>query len=134
MMIRALLIWLLILALPAQGAMAATMAFCGPNHLDRAVAAGAPHDARAAHSHHAVAEGDDESTLASESAALDKFAQSDLQKCSVCAACCSAAAIHDATPKLPVLAPAPADFAALNPVVEPFSADGPERPPRRLVA
>ena len=30
--IRTLLIWLLMLAVPAQGAVAATMAMCGPNH------------------------------------------------------------------------------------------------------
>lgn len=129
-MIRALLIWLLAVALPAQGAMAATMAFCGPNHHERAAAA--PHHAGAAHAHHAAAGHHDASALASETTAPDKFAQSDLQKCSVCAACCSAAAMHDATPKLPVLEPAHADFAALRAVVEPFSADGPDRPPRRL--
>ena len=130
-MLRALLIWLLVMALPAQGAVAATMAFCGPNHHGRTAA---PHHAGDAHAHHAEAGHHDESALASETAAPDKFAQSDLQKCSVCAACCSAAAMHDATPKLPVLEPAHADFAALNADVEPFSADGPDRPPRRLVA
>ena len=64
----------------------------------------------------------------------DKFAQPDTQKCSVCAACCSAAAIYDALPKLPVLEPAAADFAAVVPAVEPFSADGPDRPPRHIPA
>ena len=133
-MIRALLIWFLAVALPVQGAMAATMAFCGPNHHERATAAAAPHHADPAHAHHAAAGHHDESTPASETATPDKFAQSDLQKCSVCAACCSAAAMHDATPKLPVLEPAHADFASLNAIVEPFSVDGPDRPPRRLVA
>ena len=133
-MIRALLIWLLAIALPAQGAMAATMAFCGPNHHERAAAVVASHHAGAAQFHPTAAEHHDESALASETVAPGKFAQSDLQKCSVCAACCSAAAMHDATPRLPVLEPAHADFAALKPVVEPYSADGPDRPPRRLVA
>jgi hypothetical protein len=133
-MIRALLIWLLVVALPAQGAMAATMAFCGPNHHERAAAVAASHHAGAAQSHPAAADHHDESALASETVALGKFAQSDLQKCSVCAACCSAAAMHDATPRLPELEPAHADFAPVKPVVEPFSADGPDRPPRRLVA
>jgi len=32
LLVRTLLIWLLVLAVPAQGAAAATMAFCGPNH------------------------------------------------------------------------------------------------------
>lgn len=31
-LLRTVLIWLLVLALPAQGAAAATMAFCNPNH------------------------------------------------------------------------------------------------------
>jgi len=137
---RTLLIWLLALALPAQGVVAATMVFCGPNHHDRAAAAAA-HDADAAHqpqdsaapSHHAAAhrQADD----ASDGTAADhKFARSDLHKCSVCASCCSAAAIHDAVPKLPVLEPAAADFSFLAPAVEPFAADGPDRPPRRLPA
>lgn len=139
-MLRTLLIWLLALALPVQGVMAATMVFCGPNHHDRAAAvahdadaAHQPHDV-AAHSHHEAADGQAQNTAANESAAPDKFVQSDMQKCSVCASCCSAAAIHDTVPKLPVLEPAAAAFAALASAVEPFAADGPDRPPRHLLA
>lgn len=131
-MVRTILVWLLVVALPAQGALAATMAFCGPDHHERAVAA-AHHDG-GAHSHHAAAGHHDESAQAADTASPGKFAQSDVQKCSVCAVCCSAAAMHDMTPRLPVLEPAHADFAPLYAVVEPFSVDGPERPPRRLVA
>lgn len=133
-MVRTLLIWLLALALPAQGVIAATMVFCGPDHHDRASVAAEAHDAGAAHSHHEAADGQAENTVSDESAAHYKFAQSDMQKCSVCASCCSAAAIHDTVAKLPVFEPVVTDFAALAPAVEPFAADGPDRPPRHLLA
>jgi len=141
-MTRTLLIWLLALALPAQGVMAATMVFCGPDHRDQASATVAAHDAGVAHdamhfnaqSDHAAQDSRAGEAAADETAAPDKFASSDMQKCSVCASCCSAAAIHDTVPKLPVLEPVAADFAALAPTIEPFAADGPDRPPRHILA
>ena len=141
-MVRTLLIWLLALALPAQGVIAATMVFCGPNHHDGASAAAMAHDADAAHqqhdvaarSHHEAADGQAENAVSDETAAPDKFSPSSMQKCSVCASCCSAAAIHDTVAKLPVFEPVAADFAALAPAVEPFAADGPDRPPRHILA
>ena len=137
-----LLIWLLALALPVQGVMAATMVFCGPNHHDRAAAAAVAHDADPAHrshdvaanSHHEAADGQAGNSASDEAETPDKFAQSAMQKCSVCASCCSAAAIHDAVPKLPVFEPVAADFAAMAPAVESFAADGPDRPPRHVLA
>ena len=141
-MIRALLIWLLALALPAQGVMAATMVLCGPNHDDRASAVGAMHDDgratrqqdSALHARIAAADDHAEQMISHETAAADKFTQSGVQKCSVCASCCSAAAIHDTVPKLPVLAPAAARLSAQTAAVEPFAADGPDRPPRHILA
>jgi hypothetical protein len=141
-MVRMLLIWLLAFALPAQGVMATTMVFCGPNHHDRAFVAAVMHDADAAHvghdlaahSHHEAADGSTENSAPDVTVTPDKLAPSDMQKCSVCASCCSAAAIHDTVPKLPVLEPVAADFAPVAPVVEPFAADGPERPPRHVLA
>jgi hypothetical protein len=141
-MVRTLLIWLLALALPAQGVMAATMVFCGPDHRDQVSAAVAAHDAGVAHdamhfnaqSDHAAQDSHAGEAAADETATPDKFAQSEMQKCSVCAACCSAAAIHDTLLKLPAVEPAAADFAALVPVVEPFASDGPDRPPRHVLA
>jgi len=141
-MVRTLLIWLLALALPAQGVIAATMVFCGPNHHDRASAAAMAHDAdaahhpldSAAHSHHEAADGQAENAASDETAAPETFSPSGMQKCSVCASCCSAAAIHDTVAKLPVFEPMAADFAALAPAVEPFAADGPDRPPRHVLA
>ena len=133
-MLRALLIWLLALALPAQGVMAAAMVFCGPNHHERAAASAAAHEAGTAHSHHGRADIQAEAATADEGAVPDEAAPSSMQKCSVCASCCSAAAIHGAAAKLPALEPAAAHFAALAPAVEPFAADGPERPPRHQLA
>ena len=141
-MVRTLLIWLLALALPAQGVMAATMVFCGPDHRDQASAAAAAHDAGVAHdAQHFNSQPDPAAqdshageAAADETAAPDKFAQSEMQKCSVCAACCSAAAIHDTLPKLTAIAPAAVDFAALEAVVEPLASDGPDRPPRHVLA
>lgn len=141
-MIRAVWIWLLALALPAQGVMAATMVLCGPNHDDRGSASTAMHDdghaARqqesAAHSRIVASGSHAEKMISHETAAADKFTQSGVQKCSVCASCCSAAAIHDTVPKLPVLAPAAARLSAQTAAVEPFAADGPDRPPRHILA
>jgi hypothetical protein len=141
-MVRTLLIWLLALALPAQGVIAATMVFCGPNHHGQASAVAAthladephqPHDSTA-HSHDAIDNAKAENTASDETAPADKFTQAAMQKCSVCASCCSAVAIHDTVPKLPVLEPMVADFAALATVVEPFATGGPDRPPRHLLA
>ena len=81
-MVRMLLIWLLAFALPAQGVIAATMVFCGPNHHDRAAAATVGHDADAAHQahdfaahvHHEAADKQAESTASDETATPDKFA------------------------------------------------------------
>lgn len=140
---RTLLIWLLAFALPAQGVMAATMILCGPAHHDRAAAFSAVHDAgmghdlqgSAVHSHAAAADGPAEQSASDDkSPAPHKVAQSKMQKCSVCASCCSAAALHDTVAKLPVVEPVATAFAALAPAVEPFTADGPDRPPRQLLA
>jgi len=139
-MVRTLLIWLLVLALPAQGAMAATMAFCGPDHHASAAAAelGVPaeheHHEHASHSVAHAADGQDLETASTGSATPEPFAQSDMQKCSVCASCCSAAAIQSTVPKLPRFEPAAAVFATVPAAVEPYAADGPDRPPRHLLA
>ena len=133
--LRTVLVWLLVLALPAQGAIAATMVFCGPDHHDRAAAvATAAHEDGAAHAHHAASDKHAEEPTSNEAAAPDETAQPGMQKCSVCASCCSAAAIHDTVPKLPALEPMAAHFAALAPTIEPFAADGPDRPPRHILA
>ena len=139
---RTLLIWVLALALPMQGAVAAAMVWCGPHHHDPAAVAAAAHEAVAAQpgpqlaapSQVAGTGGPAEMPGADETAASSSFATTDMNKCSACAACCSSAAMHQAAPKLPVVEAAAADFAALASSVEPFAAGGPERPPRPVLA
>jgi hypothetical protein len=141
-MLRTLLIWLLVLALPAQGAMAASMAWCGPNHHASASSATALLVDQTAHEHHEHAphdaahavEGQAGEAVSGGSATPQPLAQGDMQKCSVCASCCSAAVIHSAEANLPGAEPGATVFATLVPAVEPFAADGPDRPPRRRCA
>lgn len=142
LLIRTLLVWLLVLAVPAQGAAAATMAFCGPNHHGGSAATTAQQPGPAEHSNH---DGDGQSTPGHhEMAALADEADSALaspatasqgshvvkQKCSACASCCSLGAML--SPPLAVPAPAvtPTEFSAVVPTVSAFAADGPDRPPR----
>ena len=117
LLVRTLLIWLLVLAVPAQGAAAATMAFCGPNHHGSSSARVEVSAATSKHSHHGGAESVHEvrSGASTTMAAADdvptvmKVNQASKQKCSVCASCCSMGAILTA-------------------------ADGPDRPPRNVLA
>lgn len=117
------------------------MVFCGPNHNDRGSAV-VEHDAAAApqlhddatHPHQEAVAGSYEDAASDEVVLSDKFAKSVMHKCSVCASCCSAAAIHDTVPKLPAVEPVAADFIALAPAVAPFATDGPDRPPRHVLA
>lgn len=119
---RLLLIWLLALALPAQGIAAATMQFCGPGHQHQV------HPAEVGgHAHHAALAGG-KSAPAAKLAQLGKF------KCSACAACCLATALPPAIATLPVVKPViepeavvPSDYA--GPVVA-----GLERPPKHTLA
>lgn len=159
-LLRTLLTWLLALALPVQGHAAQAMLFCGPEHDPMAAAvaavAGVGHD-HAAHGHggwqagpaaqapdHAAHEhggtGHGAPTAAmqdagqaepADGAASIEVAQA---KCSVCASCCSMAAIasHYALPA----APAPCFEYQLAPF-EPHAgrtAGGLERPPKACLA
>ena len=136
--------WLLLLALPLQGFAAATMINCGPNHhrmlAASAVAATELHDHAMGghHQHTASAAGDVHANAANHAEYgapsaqhLDKLTKF---KCSACAACCMGAA-------LPTAALAIASFPAAmttavfvsTPHVD-FLSDGPDRPPRLLLA
>ena len=140
-LVKTLLIWLLVLAIPAQGAAAATMAFCGPNHHGDSAAPAEPHATGSAHAHHgdalsaqawgpgasaAVPVADDAPAAANASAAAN-------QKCSACASCCSLGAMLSPVPNVPVTDSAPTVFTARAPNVEAFAADGPDRPPRNVL-
>lgn len=140
--IRTLLIWLLVLAVPAQGAAAATMAFCGPNHHGGLTDAGARHGTSAVHAHHgsdarnphahhgAAANAEKQGGASADAAAPTKFVQADKQKCSACASCCSFGAVLSAALAVPVPVVSPTVFSAVVPRVDAFAADGPDRPPR----
>ncbi|HOM13996.1 MAG TPA: hypothetical protein PLB41_11835 [Rubrivivax sp.] len=146
-MVRALLIWLLAFALPLQGAAAAAMVLCGVqqhelvdvaavNTADALATVAAPSQvshrehglAVPAGAHgHAEAPGD-------AAAASDGIAAAQPHQCSVCAACCSPAAIHEPLLELPVPEAAGSHFAPLAPKVAPYVDGGPERPPRAVLA
>ncbi|ABM94593.1 hypothetical protein [Methylibium petroleiphilum] len=144
-LIRALLIWLLVLAVPAQGAAAATMAFCGPNHHGGGPAAQMRTAAPSNHSHHdgaiaaehehpqaeAQAQADKGSSA---SAASAKVSDASKHKCSACASCCSAGAILSSVLAVPAPVFTPTVFSTVVPGVDTFAADGPDRPPRIVLA
>lgn len=58
----------------------------------------------------------------------------DSHKCSVCASCCSAGAILNPLPHVPEPEIATTVFAAVPAAVDVFAVDGPDRPPRALLA
>lgn len=161
LLIRTLLIWLLVLAVPAQGVAAATMAFCGPQHHgsrpfaqaqtaapDRDAqpcghAAGAvqnhDHDlsheqpqAQAQAQSAAAAEADP--SFASDSDANGEGQQAKQHKCSACATCCSVNALLTSVLAVPSPVFTPTVFSTVVPSVDAFAADGPERPPRPVLA
>jgi hypothetical protein len=146
LLIRALLIWLLVLAVPAQGAVAATMAFCGPNHHGGGAAAQMRATAPAGHSHQdgASAQGhehhqtaalaDEESVAPDVAAASAKVSDASKHKCSACASCCSVSAILNSVLAVPAPVFTPTVFSAVVPSVVAFAADGPDRPPRLVLA
>ena len=145
-LIRALLIWLLVLAVPAQGAAAATMAFCGPNYHGASASSQVLPAASAQHAHHGGAQGtahqhpdlaalaDGHSSFVTQSAASTDAGDAVQQKCSACASCCSVGAILSSV--LAVSAPVftPTVFSAVVPSVDTLAADGPDRPPRIVLA
>ena len=122
--------WLLAVALPLQGSVAATLRVCGPGHDRMAMAAVviAEHDHAAHHHDAAVASAHDGDAATQE---LHKSAQ---HKCSACAACCVTATLPAATLRFEaaVDAMAPPTPVFLSSVA--FLTDGPDRPPRLLLA
>ena len=139
--IKTLLVWLLMLAVSAQSAAAATMAFCGPDHhgtVDTQVQSAAPaehahHDSAATtpHPHDGVTDLAEEDLSGSASFATSaKVGDPGTHKCSACASCCSVGAILSAALAVPAPVFTPTVFATVVPCVDTFAADGPDRPPR----
>lgn len=137
--IRTVLMWLLLLALPMQGYATATMVSCGPNHhrmaaaaqLVDAVSASATahhshHGMQGPHAHEASAVADEQDTRHLSPAS--KF------KCSACATCCVGAALPITPLVFAAAAPsgAPSSVFSIGPIG--FQTDGPDRPPRTLLA
>lgn len=141
LVVRTLLIWLLVLAVPAQGAAAATMAFCGPNHHGGGSARAEVGATLTEHMHHGDAvsmhefdaDVSDAMAVADDASAIVKASQAAKQKCSVCASCCSLGAILTTVPVVPATDSAPTVFITVVPTVDAFAADGPDRPPRNVL-
>lgn len=159
-LLRTMLIWLVALAVPAQGIAAATMMHCdlaqhGAQVTQRKVEALpdaflAPPVEHAAHGHasHRALDANTASETVqsatspdtSDTARLDKgighvkAAKTASQKCSVCAACCAGLALPSTAVMLPTIEPTH-DVTVLSPrVAASVVVDGPERPPRILRA
>jgi hypothetical protein len=123
---RLLLIWLIALALPAQGIAAATMQFCGPGHPSQMQWLGASaHDRHGDHGHATEHRG----TGMHPGAPAD-LARHGKLKCSACAACCAATALPPSPLTVPVIEPAVARVTLMTSTyVGPVDA-GLERPPK----
>ena len=142
LLFRSLLIWLLVLALPAQGAAVARMISCGPGHHGAAAASQAQTAAADHHGQLGVpAGGHDHLAMASPAGAAGanesspaQPAPADSHKCSVCASCCSAGAILNTLPRVPEPGIASTVFAAVPAAIDTFAVDGPDRPPRAWLA
>ncbi|MDP3668123.1 MAG: hypothetical protein WA191_24345 [Telluria sp.] len=120
-MLKALLVWFMLLAVPFQGFASATMLLCAPLPLPLSSAPGVQHGQHAgsAHQHHQAGAVADQS---------DHHAGG---KCGSCAECCIGALIAPSClPSLPVAAPhyvaIPFDMGEVPSVDLAF----PERPPR----
>lgn len=136
LVVRVLLVWLLALAIPAQGAVAAAMRCCGPDH-HQGQAVGADeghahgHAMDAGHDHGApVDPGDPDISGDADPHATTLKAG----KCSACSSCCTATGLPS---RSAVLQTVPFDEVLVafvgTPALE-FITSGPERPPRPSLA
>ena len=157
LVLRAVLVWLMVLALPVQGFAVAAMLHCGPAQgpvslaaegvqtVDTAAAADHAHHHQAgaadahvdvdahANTHADAVAADVPADVHSHHAAAGDRATGDHQ-CSVCAACCLALALPAAMIRLqPVLVDATFSRSAL-PALPSFVPTGLDRPPRPTLA
>ena len=122
------------------------MAFCGPNHHGGGAAAQMQATAPANHAHpddvvasehkhpQATAAADEDSSASADSVAPAKVSHASKHKCSACASCCSVGAILSSVLAVPAPVFTPTVFSAVVPSVDTFAADGPDRPPRMVLA
>ena len=144
---RIAVMWLLALAVPAQGFAAASMLNCGPGHhgtvSGQARADQHHHHDHNAHGHDGAAAdtdtdadeaGENVASIDSEAAPAHGLHKGKAGSCSACASCCTVTAPPSAVPAFEA-APAPDVFQPLAPPgVAAFLTDGPQRPPRSFLA
>ena len=148
--VRILVIWLLTFALPVQGFAAVTMLHCAGGHHDSASSVATDGHDHAMHvrASDAIGEMSDMAYSYHESAPRGASVQTDkssspaatahpktvLSKCSACAVCCSVAYLPTAVLAFPPSMPAemPSTFESQAPAA--FFTDGPDRPPRLILA
>ena len=140
--LKTALVWLVMLAVPAQGFAAATMLFCGPMHerMSGTMAAeGSAHHHAAGtesgHEHHAASSSEAAHEAPATNAA-DLGKADDLAKfsCSACATCCVGVALVGSAIPLPQAAQAGERIVSISPPQTFFVTGGPQRPPRSVLA
>ena len=141
LLFKTLLIWIVMLAIPAQGMAASTMLLCGPSHhrMQQALSETehdahehpAPEAMEASQHEHASSQADTSPHDAKQGGQLAELGK---YKCSACASCCSAAAILQAFPVVATVATVTQAFVSPLSSVFAFVTDGPDRPPRPLFA
>jgi len=134
-----MLIWVLAVALPVQGVAAATMLACGPHHRHSGASASPTSHAPRSVSHHSHLHVPNAAAPARAAAADMKgdtatLAEAPAHKCSACASCCLSAGV--ATEAIVFLAVDSPDLFARLVTRTPaaYVTEGPERPPRRVLA
>lgn len=149
--LRTLLIWLMMLAIPTQGFAAAAMLYCGPasdggrmpGAPDAQISATSGHatighahrmgDTHAGHAHdHAMAESAGPHLAVTDQTGSDAEGFLAEAACSVCAACCSGAALVASVLVLSAHSESFAPMRPLSVLALDFFTDGPRRPPRSL--
>jgi hypothetical protein len=119
--IRIVVMWLLAAAIPVQGFAAVTVHRCGAKHHDVVAHQHASH-------HHADA------TVSDPHEADDGVKHSSKGSCSLCASCCTGAALPATIVAFDAAAFVESLTAAAVGSVPAFLTDGPERPPRSILA
>ena len=135
-LLKTLLLWLLLAALPVQGMAAATMAACGSTSH-----AGSAPTSFAGHHQHEAATAMSTRSVAHDHTASDTspykahHVKHDASVCGACANCCPGAlALSPAPISIPQRATTITPPAYPFPLVTSFIPPAPERPPKRLVA
>jgi hypothetical protein len=143
LVVRALLVWLLAIAIPVQGAVAAAMACCGPQHHQ-----GQPVNANDGHAHHhatadshPTAMDHDHGSRAdagdADSPSLDGDPHTATLKsgqCSACSSCCTATGLPSRPALFGTMPFGEVLVASVGTPLLEFITSGPKRPPRPFPA